>query len=76
MNLLCDTFNSLWSTIYDTCYAGLDTKTRITVGLVLLFVSLIFFILCSKGKKSHIVNNWFWFWICMATFILSVLYLT
>ena len=76
MNTICSAMLSWWTGIYDACIASLDDKLRVTIGIILFVLSIWFFILCAKGKKSELVNNWFWFWICMITFIISVLYLS
>lgn len=76
MNTMCSGIETLWNSIYNTLFVSLNISTRVTIGLILLILSIIFFIQSSKGKKSELVGNWFWFWISMITFILSILYLS
>ena len=77
MNQLYGSIKNLWNSFYNTCFANVDMSVRVTIGIFLVVFSLIAFIQSMKGgKKSDLVGNWFWFWISMISFILSVLYLS
>lgn len=76
MNTICSALQTFWNSLYNTFYGNLGSSARITIGLILLILSIIFFILCARGKKAELINNWFWFWISMIAFIISVLYLS
>jgi hypothetical protein len=76
MNLLCGAVKNLWYNFYNNCIKNLDDKTKITVGMVCLLVSIGLFILCTKGhNKADMVNNWFLFWLSLIVFVVSMLYL-
>ena len=76
MNLLCGFFQNVWNTFYNTCFRNVDTKIRYTIGIFIIVLSIIFFILSTKGpKKGELINNWFWFWLSMIALIIGVLYL-
>ena len=77
MRFLCGAIEALWNNFYNTCFRNVSKDIKITVGIILLVASIIFFVLATKGKKkADFINNWFWFWISMITFICSVLYLS
>lgn len=75
MNLMLGVFANFWYSFYNTCFRNVDTQTRYTVGGVLVVLSIVAFIYCTKGKsKSELINNWFLFWISMILLICGVLY--
>ena len=77
MRFLCGAIDALWTNFYNTCFRNVSKNIKVTVGITLLVAAIIFFILSTKGKKkAELINNWFWFWISMITFICSVLYLS
>jgi len=76
MNLLCSAVENLWYNFYNKCIKNLDDKTKIIVGIVCLVISILLFIMCTKGKnKADMVNNWFLFWLSLIVFGVSILYL-
>ena len=75
MNLLCGALKNLWFEFYNNCIKGLDDKTKATVGVICLVLSICVFIMCTKGNKAQMVNNWFLFWLSIALFGTAVYYL-
>lgn len=77
MNLLCGALKDLWNNFYTNYIKNLDDKTKVTVGIACLIVSLFLFIMCTKGHdKANMVNSWFLFWLSIIVFIVSILFLS
>ena len=77
MNLICGAIQSLWNEFYNTCVRNLDTKTRLTIGIITLVVGLVVFVMSVKNNKSpQFVNNWFLFWISIILVLIGIFYLT
>lgn len=76
MNLLCGALKNLWYEFYNNYVRNLDDKTKVTVGLVCLCISMIVFVMCTKGhNKAEMVNSWFLFWLSIILFLVSMFYL-
>ena len=76
MNLLCGALKNLWYEFYNNYVKGLDDKTKVTVGILALILSIFLFVLCTKGpNKADMVNNWFLFWLSIAMFFVAIFYL-
>ena len=76
MNLLCG-LKDIWYNFYNNYIRNIDDKTKTTVGVICLMVSIGLFILCTKGHdKANMVNSWFLFWLSLIVFVVSILFLT
>ena len=76
MNLLCGALKNLWYEFYNNYVKNLDDKTKVTIGLVCLVISMIVFVMCTKGhNKAEMVNSWFLFWLSIILFLVSMYYL-
>ena len=77
MNLICGALKNLWYEFYNTCVRNLDDKTKVIIGVSCIVLSMIVFVLCTKGhNKSEMVNSWFLFWVSIILFLIGVFYLT
>lgn len=75
MNLLCGALKNVWLDFYNNFVKGLDDRTKVIVGGVCLMLSIFLFIMCTKGNKSTLVNNWFLFWLSIIIFAISIYFL-
>ena len=77
MNLICGALKNWWYEFYNTYVRNLDDKTKITIGVACIVLSMIVFVLCTKGhNKSEMVNSWFLFWVSIILFLIGVFYLS
>ena len=67
-----ESIRAFWHSFYYGIFGNINLKIDNNWGLFLLFLSLVTFILSTKGKsKSNLINNWYWFWISMILLILG-----
>jgi len=77
MNLLCGALKNLWYEFYNNYVRNLDDKTKISIGVICIILSIFIFVLSTKGhNKSEMINSWFLFWISLILFIVGVFYLS
>ena len=72
MYLLCGVISDFWNEY--VINASREMKSKI--GLAMIIVSIILFVLCTKGsKKGEMIGKWWLFWISSALFVLSIFYI-
>lgn len=77
MDIMCGAFKNFWYTIYNACVNDLSDSTKSIIGGVLIVISLLVFVLCTKGhNKAQMVNNWFLFWLSLIIFGIAICYLS
>lgn len=76
MSQICGMLKNLWYNFYNKYVRGLDFKTKMIIGGVFVLLSIVIFILSTKGNnKTQMVNSWFLFWLSIILFIIGLLYL-